>query len=98
MARKLQLSASKVKAAHIEGAQFSHGLQAVKLSPDQFATLFCNARISRVHEWLNGEVPIPPWVPALLAAMLTPEARERAIAMAEHLIAAAASSTAGGEH
>lgn len=92
MARKLQLPASNMKAAHIEGAQFNHGLQAVKLSPDQFAKLFCNGRISRVHAWLNDEVPIRPWVPALLAAMLTPEARERAIATAEHLLGSAQAS------
>lgn len=98
MARKLQISGGKAKAAHIDSEQFRYGLQAVNLSPDQFAALLCNGRISRVHEWLNGEVPIPPWVPALLAALLTPEARERAIATAEHLIVAASADAANGEH
>jgi hypothetical protein len=97
MARKLQLSASRTKAAHIDGEQFRYGLRQIEKAPDRFAKLFCNGRISRVHEWLNDEVPVPPWVPALLAAMMTPEARERAIATAEHLIASAVSSSAGGE-
>lgn len=98
MARKLQIPASKTKAAHIDGEQFRYGLRQIEMTPDRFAALFCNGRSSRVHEWLNGEVPIPPWVPALLAAMLTPEARERAIATAEHLIAAASADAANGEH
>ncbi len=89
MARKLQLPASKTKAAHISGEQFRYGLRQVEMAPDRFAALFCNGRISRVHEWLNDEVPVPPWVPALLAAMMTAEAKTRAIATAEHLIAAA---------
>lgn len=78
-----------MKAAHINGEQFRYGLRQVALAPDRFAELFCNGRISRVREWLNDEVPVPPWVPALLAAMLTPEAKDRAIATASHLIAAA---------
>lgn len=88
MARKLQLPTSK--AAHIDGEQFRYGLRQIDMPPDRFAELFCNGRLSRVHEWLNDEVPVPPWVPALLAAMMTPEARTRAIATAEHLIATAA--------
>lgn len=89
MARKLQLPASKTKAAHISGEQFRYGLRQIEMAPDRFAALFCNGRISRVHEWLNDEVPAPPWVPALLAAMMTPEAKTRAVATAEHLIATA---------
>lgn len=89
MARKLDLSASKTKAAHINGTQFRYGLKETDLTPERFAALFCNGRTSRVHEWLNDEVPIPPWVPKLLAAMMTPEAKARAISTAEHLMAAA---------
>lgn len=98
MARKLHLPPSKTKAAHIDGAQFRYGLNEADLTPERFAELFCNGRISRVREWLKDEVPVPPWVPALLAAMMTAEARTRAIATAEHLIAAAASGSADGEH
>jgi hypothetical protein len=93
MARKLQIQPSKSKAAHIDGAQFRYGLKEVDLTPERFAELFCNGRISRVREWLNDELPAPPWVPALLAAMTAPEARARAIATVEHLI----SSAGGGE-
>lgn len=92
MARKLQLPPSTSRAAHIDGEQFRYGLRQIEMTPDRFADLFCNGRVSRVHEWLNDEIPIPPWVPALLAAMLTPEAKARAIATAEHLIAAATKS------
>lgn len=90
MASPLRLP--KSKAHHIDGAQFRFGLGEVDLSPERFAELFCNGRVKRVHEWLTGELPVPPWVPALLAAMVSPEGRTRAIATAEHLIAAAASS------
>lgn len=89
MARRLDLSVAKTKVAHISGEQFRYGLRQIEMAPDRFAQLFCNGRISRVHEWLNDEVPVPPWVPALLAAMMTPEAKTRAIATAEHLIATA---------
>lgn len=89
MARKLDISGAKTKAAHISGEQFRYGLRQIEMAPDRFAALFCNGRISRVHEWLNDEVPVPPWVPALLAAMMTPEAKMRAIATAEHLIVTA---------
>ena len=92
VARKLQIPASKTKTARIDGEQFGYGLRQIEMAPDRFAELFCNGRISRVHEWLNDEVPVPPWVPALLAAMLTPEARTRAIATAEHLMTAATKS------
>lgn len=85
MASPLRLP--KSKAHHIDGAQFQFGLNEIDLNAERFADLFCNGRIKRVREWLNDEVPIPPWVPALLAAMMTPEARTRAIATAEHLIA-----------
>lgn len=91
MARKLQLPPAKSRAAHIDGEQFRYGLRQIEMAPDRFAELFCNGRISRVHEWLNDEIPVPPWVPALLAAMMTPEAKARAIATAEHLMAAAKS-------
>lgn len=93
MARGLQISGSKMKAQSIDGAQFQFGLDEVNLSAEQFASLFCNGRISRVREWLNGDLPIPPWVPALLAAMQSPDGRARAIATAEHLIAAAAATS-----
>ena len=89
MSRKLQIQLSKTKAAHIDGAQFRYGLKEVDLTPERFAELFCNGRIKRVHEWLVGDLPIPQWVPALLAAMQSPDGRARAIATAEHLIAAA---------
>lgn len=88
MARKLQIPSSKTKAAHIDGAQFQFGLSEVKLSPERFAELFCNGRTKRVYEWLNDELPVPPWVPALLAAMGAQDGRARAIATAEHLLAA----------
>ncbi|MGO4677664.1 hypothetical protein AB4Z40_32740 [Bosea sp. 2YAB26] len=97
MARKLQIQLSKTKAAHIDGAQFQFGLNEVDLSPERFAGLFCGGRIKRVHEWLNDELPVPPWVPALLAAMVWPEARTRAIATAEHLIAAGSADGTSGE-
>lgn len=97
MARKLQIRPSKTKAAHIDGAQFRYGLKEVDLSPERFAALFCGGRVRRVHEWLNDELPVPPWVPALLAAMVSPEARTRAIATAEHLIAAAPADGTSGE-
>lgn len=97
MARKLQIQPSKTKAAHIDGAQFGYGLKEVDLSPERFAGLFCNGRTGRVHEWLNDELPVPPWVPALLAAMMTPEAKARAIATAEHLIAAGSADGTSGE-
>lgn len=93
MARKLQIPSSRTRAAHIDGDQFRYGLTDVDLTPERFADLFCNGRIGRVREWLNDEVPIPPWVPALLAALTILEARMRAIATAEHMIAKAA---AGG--
>ncbi|AMJ62454.1 hypothetical protein [Bosea sp. PAMC 26642] len=91
MARGLQIPNAKARAQSINGAQFQFGLDEVKLSPDRFAELFCNRRTKRVHEWLDDELPIPPWVPALLAAMQSPEGRKRAIATAEHLVAAGAS-------
>lgn len=78
------------QSADIDGGQFRYGLKEVDLAPERFAELFCNGRISRVHEWLNDKVPIPPMGSALLAAMVTPEARARAVATAEHLIASAA--------
>ena len=84
------LRVTKSKAAHIDGAQFRFGLDEAELSPERFADLFCNGRIKRVREWLNGELPVPPWVPALLAAMGVPDGRSRAIATAEHLLAAGA--------
>lgn len=92
MAAKLQLPPSRSKARSIDGAQFRYGLNEAGLTPERFATLFCNGRVSRVHEWLNDELPAPPWVPALLAAMGSPEGRTRAIATAEHLLAANAPS------
>lgn len=95
MASPLRLP--KSKAHHIDGAQFRFGLDEVGLSPERFADLFCNGRVKRVHEWLAGELPVPPWVPALLAAMVSPEGRTRAIATAEHLIAAGASSGSARE-
>lgn len=92
MAASLKLP--KAKAAHISGEQLRYGLRQIEMTPDRFAELFCNGRLSRVREWLKDEVPVPPWVPALLAAMMTPEARTRAIATAEHLIAAVGSAGA----
>lgn len=92
MASPLRLPKSKIH--HIDGAQFQFGLDEVNLSPERFADLFCNGRVKRVREWLADDVPVPPWVPALLAAMVSPEGRTRAIATAEHLIAAGASSSA----
>lgn len=83
------LKAPKSKSAPIDGEQFRYGLRQIDMGPDRFAKLFCNGRLSRVQEWLNNEVPVSPWVPALLAAMMTTEARARAIATAEHLIATA---------
>ena len=92
MAAPLRLS--KSKAHHIDGAQFQFGLDEVNLSAERFAILFCNGRLKRVREWLVGDLPVPPWVPALLAAMTSPDARTRAIATAEHLIAAGAAGDA----
>jgi len=93
MGRRLEIP--KSKALHIDGAQFQFGLTDVNLTAGRFADLFCNGRVKRVHEWLQDEVPVPPWVPALLAAMTFPDARERAIATAEHLIAAKTPSETG---
>lgn len=59
MAAPLKLP--KGKAAHIDGEQFRYGLRQIDVSPDGFAELFCNGRLSRVQEWLNDEVPVPPW-------------------------------------
>ncbi len=95
MASPLRLPKSKIH--HIDGAQFQYGLDEVNLSAERFADLFCNGRVKRVREWLADELPVPPWVPALLAAMVSPEGRTRAIATAEHLIAAGAASRTGGE-
>jgi hypothetical protein len=94
MARGLQIPNSKTKAQSIDGAQFRFGLDEVSLSAERFAELFCNGRVKRVREWLDDDLPIPPWVPALLAAMQSPDGRARAIATAEHLIAAAAATGA----
>jgi hypothetical protein len=88
------LRVKKGKAAHIDGTQFQFGLDEIKLSAERFAELFCNGRTKRVREWLNDDLPVPPWVPALLAAMGAPDGRSRAIATAEHLIAAAANDVA----
>lgn len=82
------LKVQRSKSEHIDGAQFRFGLEEVQFTAKRFAELFCNGRTKRVHEWLGDEVPVPMWVPALLAAMQVPEARTRAIATAEHLRAA----------
>ncbi|RDJ20119.1 hypothetical protein DWF00_16540 [Bosea caraganae] len=87
MARSLQIPNSKIKAQQIDGAQFQHGLNEAALTAERFAELFCNGRLKRVREWLTDEVPVPPWVPALLAAMGVADGRARAIATAEHLLA-----------
>lgn len=75
MASPLRLP--KSKAHHIDGAQFQFGLDEVNLSAERFADLFCNGRLKRVREWLDGDLPISPWVPALLAAMQSPDGRAR---------------------
>jgi len=89
MARQLQIGGSRARAKPIDGDQFRFGLGEAQLTAERFADLFCNGRIERVREWSSGAVPVPPWVPALLAAMVAPEGRMRAIATAEHLIAVA---------
>ena len=37
VARKLQIPASKTKAAHIDGEQFRYGLRQIEMAPDRFA-------------------------------------------------------------
>lgn len=88
MSSKLHAPFAKIKAKQIDGEQFQFGLNEAAMTAERFAELFCNGRLKRVREWLSDEVPIPPWVPALLAAMGTPEGRARAVATADHLLAA----------